>query len=162
MAKKKGKGDIPPTESIYGNTGRRSGGKGKLDTTDLPEQVLHGLCWSFRGGEYTDRAAFDKEVKQHQIDILERDTWFPDEVVIPCHQIRVVYTYWQGEEHLDGVVELTSDGVEGFSAGELLFKLHNAVVGPLRENDHCFFEGLSLYFHQTPVKAPLYILHQGS
>ena len=162
MGKKKAKTGGLSQESVYSDVGRSSGGKGKGDAGGLPERVLHGLCWSFRGGEYTNRAAFDEDVKQYQIDILGRDSWSPDEVVVPGQQIRVVYCYWQGEEQLDGVVDLASDRVEGFSAGELLFKLHNRVVGPLRGNNHCFFEGLSLHSNQRPGKAPLYVLHQGS
>jgi hypothetical protein len=160
MAKKKA--EVSPEESVYGHTGRPTDDNRKEQLAGLPERVLHGLCWSFRGGEYADRAAFDEEVKQYQIDITGEDTWFPDEIVIPSQKIRVVYMYWQDEKQLDGLVELTRDGGEGFTAGELLFKLHNAVVGPLREDNHCFFEGLSLHSHQAPEAAPLYVLHQGS
>jgi hypothetical protein len=136
--------------------------KRQRQAKDLPERVLSRVYWSFRGGPFADRPTFNEEVRQYQIDIAEEDTWSPDEIVIPCPQIRVVYVYWRGEEQLDGMVPLVSDDGEGFSAGELLFKLHNAVVGPLAGDNHCFFEGLTLHSHQAEGKPPLYVLMQGS
>jgi len=69
---------------------------------------------------------------------------------------------WQGDEQIEPVVEFSSDDGKAFTAGELLFKIHNAVVDQLREINHHFFEGLGLHSHQTAGKPPLYVLNQGS
>jgi hypothetical protein len=131
-------------------------------TRDLPERVLYGVYWSFRGGHFADLATFNEQVRQYQVDIGGEDTWSPDEIVIPCPRIRVAYVCWRGEEQLGPVVQLTSDDGEAFSAGELLFKVHNAVVGPLEGDNHCFFEGLTLHSPPSRGKPPVYVLMQGS
>lgn len=41
-------------------------------------------------------------------------------------------------------VELARDDGLGFTGGERLFKLHDAVVGQLRDRGHRYFEGLEL------------------
>ena len=63
---------------------------------------------------------------------------------------------------MEPVVTLTADDGASFTAGELLFKLHNAVVEHLRENDHHFFEGLTLTGWDQDGKVPVYQLGQGS
>ena len=132
------------------------------DASGVPDTVLPGLCWSFRGGTYADRDAFDRKVRQYQIDTLEKDCWAPQTVVLPCPRVRVAFMYWQGDDQLDGLLELVSDDGAGFTALELLFKIHNAVVGPLQGDNHCFFEGLGLHSNQAAGKPPLYVLGQGS
>ena len=59
-------------------------------------------------------------------------------------------------------VELAADNGESFTAGELLFKVHNAFVAHLRQMDHQYFEGFSLDEHQEAGKPPLYNLDLGS
>jgi hypothetical protein len=131
-------------------------------TAGLPKLVLRGIQWSFIGEPFTDRTGFNHKVRHYQIDITGEDTWRPNEVVLPCALVRVVYMCWAGDEQIEPVVELASDDGESFTAGELLFKLHNAVVGQLREINHHFLEGLELHSNQAADKPPLYVLHQGS
>jgi hypothetical protein len=128
----------------------------------LPKEVLRRVYWSFIGAPFADRAAFDEKVRQYQMTIGGKDTWRPEQIVIPCPRIRVVYMCWQGDEQVEPVLELVSDHGESFTAGELLFKVHNAVVEQLREINHHFFEGLGLHSRQTAGKPPLYVLSQGS
>jgi len=128
----------------------------------LPEEMLRGVHWPFAGSPFSDKAAFERNVRQYQIDITGKDSWQPNRVVILWPRIRVIYMCWQGDEQLEPVVELVSDNGESFTAGELLVKLHNAVVEQLRDMDRHFFEGLYLHSTQTPEKPPLYVLSQGS
>jgi hypothetical protein len=128
----------------------------------LPERVLNGVCRSFIGSPFSSRAVFDSKVRQYQIDICKKDTWRPDQVVIPCPCIRVVYRCWERDEQIEPVIELASENGESFTAGDLLFQLHNAVVEHLREIDHHFLEGLVLHSRQVDGKPPLYVLRQGS
>src|SRR5262245_44226194 len=55
----------------------------------FPQEVLRGVSWSFIGKPFADRDAFDREVRQYQLDIREEDSWRPDEVVIRSPRIRV-------------------------------------------------------------------------
>ncbi len=129
---------------------------------DSPKEVLRGVYWSFIEEPFADRAAFDDKVRQYQTDIPGQDTWQPDQIAISCPRVRVGYMCWQGDEQVEPVLELVSDNGESFTAGELLFKLHNAVVEQLRQIDHHFFEGLGLHSRQVAGTPPLYILRQGS
>jgi hypothetical protein len=131
-------------------------------TTVLPKQVLRGIHWSFIGEPFLHRITFDHKVRLYQIEVSGEDTWRPNEVVIPCPLIRIVYMCWDGDEQIEPVVELISDDGMAFTASELLYKLHNAVVCQLREINHHFLEGLELHSSQSAGKPPLYVLHQGS
>lgn len=80
--------------------------------------------------------------------------WDAEQVAVPAPRIRVRVP---GE----APVELASDGARGFTAGELLFKVHQA-VGPLvRDTDHRYFEGL-IPASDTAGGVPLFDLRLGS
>jgi hypothetical protein len=134
----------------------------KRPDATLPKEVLPRAYWSFSGAPFAERAAFDEKVRQYQMTIGGQDTWQPEQIVIPYPRIRVFYMCWHGDEQVEPVIELVSDNGEFFTAGELLFKVHNAVVEQLREINHHFFEGLSLHSRQTAGMPPLYVLRQGS
>ncbi|OWK39197.1 hypothetical protein FRUB_06279 [Fimbriiglobus ruber] len=72
------------------------------------------------------------------------------------------YRCWQGKEQIEPVIMLEANNGESFTTGELLFKLHNALVEQLRKIDHHFFEGLSLAGWQPGGLMPLYQLRLGS
>jgi hypothetical protein len=129
---------------------------------ELPLRALGDVCWSFTGSPFATREEFDARVRQYQIRIRKRDSWWPDEVVFPTPQVAVRYQCWRGDKQIEPVVSLVADDSGSFTAGELLFKLHNAVVEQLREIDHHFFEGLSLAGRTEDGKVPLYDLLQGS
>ena len=101
-------------------------------------------------------------VRQYQIRIRKKDSWRPDAIIIPAQRVAVRYRCWQGKEQIEPMVTLEADDGATFSVGELLFKLHNAVVEKLREIDHHFFEGLTLAGWVEDGKVPLYQLRQGS
>ena len=92
---------------------------------------------------------------------LDADGWQPEEVVLACKEVTVQYAYWEEEDETEEDFRLTADG-DGFTAGELLFKIHNRVVGHLENEDHHFFEGLSLYKDAAPENRPFYFLGLGS
>jgi hypothetical protein len=128
----------------------------------MPKEILGDVLWSFVGGRFADRAAFDAAVRQYQIDIRSKDTWRPSEVVIPGSKLRLVYECWEGDKQIEPVIELSSDSGASFTASELLFKIHNAVVEQLRGMDHHFFEGLVPHSRQIADQPPLYELNLGS
>ena len=129
---------------------------------ELPLRVMGDVCWSFVGSPVASREEFDARARQYQMRIRKRDSWRPEQVIIPGKRIAVQYMCWQGDEQVEPVVTLDADDGESFTTGELLFKLHNAVVEQLREIDHHFFEGLSLAGWLPGGEVPRYQLRQGS
>lgn len=134
----------------------------KESSMPLPQEVMSQVLWSFKGDPITDLAAFNDKVRKYHIEIRGKDNWNPESIAIPCARIRIVYMCWHGEEQIEPIIELASDNGTSFTAGELLFKVHNAVVKQLRDIDHHFFEGLRLHSNQAAGKPPLYVLNQGS
>jgi len=118
------------------------------------------VYWRFRGDPYADLASFNEAVHRYYV-ACSFEGWDPDEVVLRCPLIRVMYMCWKRGRQIEPIVELSADG-ESFTAGELLFKIHNAVVEHLRGMDHVYFEGLSLHTTKNPNQPPLYGLMQGS
>jgi hypothetical protein len=126
-------------------------------TRSLPPELLWGVSWVFRGEPFADRAAFDAAVAEAQDG---GGDWRPDEVVLRAGSVRVSPDVdWLGD---DQAADFAADNGVSFTAGELLFKVHNRFVAELRHADHQFFEGLTLDRHQEPGGPPLYELDLGS
>lgn len=126
----------------------------------LPPTLMEGVEWVFRGSAFDDRAAFEAAVAEFQNPEWGSD-WRPADVVLRAAHIRVVpdADWYVGD---DAVADLTADDGREFTAGELLFKVHNAFVAGLRETNHQFFEGFSLSAEQLTGGPPLYTLELGS
>lgn len=126
-----------------------------------PPTLVQSVSWTFRGTAFTDRSAFDAAVAAFQ-DAERGEVWRPGEVVLRVARVRVSpdVAWYLTDEH--PTVELVADDGESFTAGELLFKVHNAFVAVLRQMDHKHFEGLTLSGHQEPGEPPLYDLDLGS
>jgi hypothetical protein len=121
---------------------------------NLPENLLYDVEWSFNRPMFDDRKSFDQAVAQRQKELGNPVAWRPNEIILTVPTIRI--------ECLLAIVapfELTSDNREHFTAGELLYKLHNALVKTLAKADHKYFEGLTM---RTPGETPTYRLHLGS
>src|SRR5262249_42738313 len=125
----------------------------------FPPELLWGVSWTFRGPPYADRAAFEEAVAEFQ---GGDEDWRPEEVVLRCPRVRVSpdVAWYLTDEH--PTVEFAADNGESFTAGELLWKVHNAFIVHLRQMDHQYFEGFSLSGHQQPCTPPLYDLDLGS
>lgn len=132
----------------------------------LPPRVMAGVSWRFHGRPYASQARFDTEARRQQIDLAGRDRgWNPDEVVIRRSKIRVRYWGWdarRSQEETERTIVLASGRRARFTAGDLLRKLHNAVVKELSRIDHQFFEGLVLVRRTAGDPIPEYRLVQGS
>lgn len=133
-----------------------------MPAQSLPERVMPDVPWSLAGKTFDTLASFNDAVRQYGLRVLKTDKWKPDQRVIPAPRIAVVYEYWEGDDQLGATVELASDDDAGFTAAELLFKLHNAVAARLTGQDHQFFEGLNLDKNSSTDNLPLYYLRTGS
>ncbi|NHZ81965.1 hypothetical protein F2P44_22195 [Massilia sp. CCM 8695] len=127
-----------------------------------PKTLMRDCCWSFSGSIFTDRKVFEAEFEAYQKDIRGIASWDPGHLELQAPQIRVQYECWEGDDQIEPIVTLSAaDGV-AFSAGELMFLLHNAVVEQLDDIDHHFFEFLTLASQQENGTPPLYRLDCGS
>jgi uncharacterized protein (TIGR02996 family) len=129
-----------------------------------PGRLLDGIYWAFRGEPFATQAPFNAAVGESQVVVICENNWNPGEIVLPHPQVRIRYMCWEKGKQQWPVVELTSDNGEFFTAGELLFKIHNAVVKQLRKIDHHFFEGLVREPGKGSIgdEPPLYRMQQGS
>lgn len=122
-------------------------------TVPFPEYILCDTLWDFHE-QYTfsSQAAFEEAVLRHHQeaeeyapDIKPEECWQPTDVVL--RSPRVVISYFSdppGEGEVEHEAEFVSNNGESFTAGELLYKLHNAAVEQLRDSGHRWFEGFEL------------------
>src|SRR5690349_2762050 len=94
---------------------------------NYPRDLLEGVCWSFRNiGKFRSRKKFNEEVRRYHEECEAEQKWEPDAIALHAVRVRVrAELVWLDR---DPVVELTADDGTAFTAGELLFKVHNAFV----------------------------------
>lgn len=133
----------------------------------LPKQILNNILWSFDIDKFANRTSFESAVIQYNETIKnEPITVNFDSVVLKTPQVCIQYSYW--DEVDDDIIEpdflLGADNQQSFTISELLFKIHNKVCEDLKNDDHHFFEGLTLWEGEHPnyPQIPLYFLQQGS
>jgi hypothetical protein len=128
----------------------------------LPREVLGELMWAFVDPPFATRAEFEEAVRAYQEEMGNEDAWRPAEVVIPRPQVKVMYWDIVDEEEAEQTLELTADNGASFTAGELLFKVHNATTESLSRHDHHCFEGFHLRGRPGPNEVPRYDMGLGS
>ena len=128
----------------------------------LSPEILGGVHWSFIGPTYESSDDFQKAVQEYQIDIGRLDSWKPNVVVIRRAKAQVQYMTWVGNEQVEPLIELSADNQTFFTAGELLFKVHNAIVKSMEGIDRHFFEGFYLIKSTHESIVPQYRLRLGS
>ena len=125
--------------------------------------IMDDIFWSFIGGQYALQESFIKELVQYNLEINQH-TINPYEIVLKSSEVMVLFSYEDedGEEGLDEF-RLKANSGEGFTLGELLFKIHNQVVEYLEDLDDHFFEGLlNMGAHDDFPDIPFYYLYLGS
>ncbi len=130
----------------------------------MSKYVLEDLCWSFIGEAFELIDEFEAELKEYQLDIIGEDfnEQMLNELVIIEPSIRVKYWCYDGDEQIEPIVTINAINGHAFTATDLMFQLHNAVVCKLDEIDHHFFQGLVLEKEQDENLPTLYTLQQGS
>lgn len=123
--------------------------------------VMNDVHWNMGGEKYFSRAEFDEAVLQYRLDASISGYWDPAMIAVLSPCIRIERIDWDSED-LNSMLEFKSDNGLWFNEGELLFKIHNAVVEQCNDSDHSFFEGIELHRTQEPGKPPLYCLMLGS
>lgn len=138
--------------------------KAKRVSRDFPRKLLGDAAWTFRPPAYATQAAFETAVRVYSQRVGWDLVWPLEAIVLCCPRVRV-HPDFSGDEE---AVELHADSPEGFAAGELLFKTHNAVLEHWSDElgDHVFFEGFTLVEkpgqQHNPNEVPLYEICLGS
>ncbi len=125
------------------------------------------VYWSFIGPAFRSRARFDEAVRRYHRRLECEENWRPEALILPCPRVRVRPDFWDDldpEEANGLVVELSADSPSGFTASELLFKVHNAFLRHFAEfaGDYTFFEGFHLAKAPAGDEPPLYDICLGS
>jgi hypothetical protein len=129
----------------------------------LPSRIMSDILWAFHGQTFKTQKEFEEAVRDYHVRIVKSDErWRPSEIALERGKVSVQYHCWRKDEDVEPTVSLESDNGTSFTHGELLFKIHNAVVDDLKFMDHSFFEGLSLHKQPARGAAPLYFLSLGS
>lgn len=132
------------------------------ETESLPDVLMPGVLWSFVGDTHLTRDGFVTAIQDHERQVRGAVSWQPDRIVFRAPRIAVQYMCWDGDDQIEPLVELASDNGEYFTAAELLFKVHNAVVVQLRDIDHHFFESFEFSGVRESDGVAEYTLQQGS
>ena len=133
-----------------------------------PTPILVNLPWGFYGEKYQNRKSMDAAVRAYLEDLDSNFHWNPSEIVYPFRQIAILHEYWvfgedgEAEEEKEEILVLESEALEGFTALDLLWQTHNAVVVHLNSVDHHFFEGFHLLEGEEHEDMPLYYISLGS
>lgn len=150
-------------------------------------ELLEGISWSFSQEKYEDFQSFLKEINERNVEIMEDDNvWNADEIVLQNAKIDIQYMawlespkdilaneelcedddFWEDEDNSDDgffqaelLMHLIADNGAFFTAGELLYKIHNQMANK-ELGDHVFFEGLQPY--ESDDDVPSFYLLCGS
>lgn len=126
-----------------------------------PAAAMREINWCLVGDKYHTRADFDEAVRLYRLEVCTSGYWDPIRIAIAAQRIVVECIDWCDEE-FNTLLEFESDNGVCFMEGELLFKIHNAVVEQCNKIDHRFFEGLDLDTNQGSDEVPRYTLSLGS
>ena len=129
-----------------------------------PKELMSGIYWGFFGGKYHSHEKFIQAVTEYNRELGGRK-WNPEEHILASMHVTIQYSYWDYdvEDEIEDFFDLVADNGAGFSAGELLFKVHNQVVDKLESESHHLFEGFLLgkrEYYKTLYK-PFYFINQG-
>ncbi|WP_299249324.1 hypothetical protein [uncultured Cytophaga sp.] len=136
---------------------------------NLPERMMRNIYWSFAENEqYATVADFVKAVNKYYDDLSVEDYVDFDKVVldIPTVQIQYLYNEFDEEEEdyneIEPMIVFHAKNKKHFTAGELLFNIHNEVVSKMIDTPAHFFEGFLLYKESADKEVPLYFMTCGS
>ncbi len=132
-----------------------------ISWTRHPGIAMKDVNWYLSGNKYHKRADFDEAVHRYRLEICASGYWDPVRISIIAQRIIVECKSWH-DEGFNPLLEFESDNGVCFTEGELLFKIHNAMVDQCNKIDHRFFEGLDLNTNKGSAELPRYTLSLGS
>jgi hypothetical protein len=127
----------------------------------IPPVALGRVQWAFTGAPFRTQSAFSKAVRAFQVEHgSAADEWEPAAPAIRAPRLAVELMAPAAADWTAQQVLLTAGNGAFFTNGELLFRLHNAIVAQIRGTDLVYLQGLELVNAQGPEGAPVYRLRQ--
>ena len=127
------------------------------------KELMSEVYWGFYTSKYNSFEKFIQEVIEYNKELGRN--WVPNEIVLNCLEVTIQYSHTDTDEVNvnETNFDLVADNETGFTAGELLFKIHNQVVDKLKDENHQFFEGLVLLETDNGMNPdkPHYFIKQG-
>ncbi|MDR0796010.1 MAG: hypothetical protein LBE79_08185 [Tannerella sp.] len=128
-----------------------------------PKELMTNVYWGFFGGKYETLESFNRAMSEYNEEFSIK--WNPNEIVLKSMFTTILYSYWDYdlEAEIENSFDLDANNQDGFTAGELLFKVHNQIVEKLENEIHHFFEGFVLGNRKNHKNRyrPLYFINQG-
>ena len=131
----------------------------------LPRNVLPGLAWSFKEPTQASPSLFQASVRAYGESVKAPVAEAELQTRFPLNSLDIEYSYArriESGEWVDVPVKIRIRRSSPPTYGELLYELHTASVEALRDQDHCYFEGLVLLDRQNESGIPVYELYLGS
>ncbi len=134
---------------------------------NYPQELLRDIYWSFANGTFSSQKKFLKELKKYYKEIAGNEIPLDlDKVIYPYPKMVIQYMKYNyaDEDWDEPQVLLRSEEEKGFTAGELLYKIHNTIGKHLATEDNCYFEGLTFGTDQDPdyPDTAVYFLDTGT
>ncbi len=133
---------------------------------NYPQELLRNIYWSFANGEFSSQEDFVSELKAYYKEISDKSLTNIDSIIFKHPKIVLQYLkYNEQEEDYDEPQELLeADNGINFTFIELMFKMHQKIEPALKNEDNCYFEGLTFGTTEDPdyQQIPVYFLDTGS
>lgn len=145
---------------------------------EYPKFLFKDIYWTFSFQRFNSIDKFIDELRSYHTEIsTEKLSMDFDETVLEYKTIVIQYlSYQDDDEPIESQIEIIADNASGFTAKELLFKIHQSVNDPqktkylVKEQDNRYFEGLLFATDDDPDfeetvefgKVPVYFLLLGS
>jgi hypothetical protein len=130
-----------------------------------PENILPDVAWSFRQALPENYSAFLFELNQYakEIGAALREVELSSKLPFSFVDIRYEYGVQSPTGVWDDVVKiLRLRPSEAMTRGELLYEIHRACHAFLKDQDHCYYEGLWLLNEENEQGIPFYEMYLGS
>jgi len=132
-----------------------------------PKELLRNIYWSFNYGPVENRQKFEEAVKTYHYKVSGQEFPFDlNEEILPFAKVVIQYMKYDEEEEDwdEPQILLEAENGKSFTAGELLYKIHQTAGKALEGDDNVYFEGISFATDQDPdfPGIPVYFLDTGT
>jgi len=137
---------------------------------ELPNELFKEVYWTFFEPVFENQNAFRDRLKEYHKGLGYKGKLPPikwEEVCLESPKLVLQYVLFpktEDEEITEPQILIEADNGKNFKPKELLFKMHNALVEVLKDEDYHFFEGLTFSTLEDPdyEGIPLYFVDLGS
>ncbi len=139
---------------------------------EYPKNLLNNIYWVF-DEKHNDLLEFSADLKAyHKAVSFSKLPVNPTDIILAKQSVIIQFALPpmdDDDEQDDIQIKLDADQTSGFKAGELLFKINNAIIDhpdgfSIADYDKQFFEGLQYFTDDDPdfIGIPVYFMILGS